>query len=234
MKLGILNAIPPGPSDVDWGGSPVDTYIRFLSSVDAPIEYASYEVTQGVFPASPLECDAYLITGSPRGVYDDDPWIAELSSFIRRAYDAGRKLVGICFGHQILAHALGGRAVKADSGWGVGLKQFQIFDQLPWMHGRNGDCSLYFVHQDQVVELPPGAQRLAGNAFCPNAMFAIPGRALGIQGHPEFTEGIMRDILESKEDGIEDGLRQAALNSLEAAQPDNPLLAQWIVDFLLA
>lgn len=233
MKLGILNAIPPGPSDVDWDDTPVDTYIRFFQSVEAPLDYIGYEVTLGEMPASPEECDAYVVTGSPRGVYDDDPWIADLSSFIRAAYAAGRKLVGICFGHQILAHALGGRAIKADAGWGVGLKQFHVFAEQPWMDGQSGSCSLYFVHQDQVVELPPGAQRLAGNDFCPKIMYTIPGRALGLQAHPEFTERIMRDILESKEDNIDDASRRAALQSLDVAQPDNLLLAHWIVDFLL-
>jgi GMP synthase-like glutamine amidotransferase len=234
MKLGILNAIPPEPGKVDWDKAPVDAYIRFLQSVDAPFTYAGYEVTQGELPASPQECDAYLITGSPRGVYDSDPWIADLSSFIRQAYAAGRKLVGICFGHQILAHALGGRATKAEVGWGLGLKQFQISADQPWMKGQTGHCSLYFVHQDQVVELPPGAHLLAGNDFCPNVMYTIPGRVLGIQGHPEFTKEIMRDVLASKEGGIEPHLQQSGLQSLDAAEPDNQLLARWIVSFLLA
>jgi GMP synthase-like glutamine amidotransferase len=118
--LGILNAIHPEKSTVNWGGSPIDAYVRFFESVEAPFDYRGFEVAQGELPASPDVCDAYVITGSPRGVYDDDPWIAELSVFIREAYGAGKKLIGICFGHQILAHALGGQVEKSEKGLGLG------------------------------------------------------------------------------------------------------------------
>jgi GMP synthase-like glutamine amidotransferase len=172
MKIGILNAINPDESKVNWGGSPVDAYIRFLQSVNAPFEFVGYEVALGQFPASPYECDAYVITGSPRGAYDSDPWIADLAQFIREGTQAGRKFAGICFGHQILAQALGGRVEKSEKGWGLGLKSFEITETKPWMNGHSlqGAPALYFAHQDQVQELPPGAELLGGNEFCPIAL----------------------------------------------------------------
>ena len=117
MKIGILDAFPPEElNTVSWNDTPVDAYIRFIESVEAPFEYEGYRVAQGEFPESPEACDAYLITGSPRGVYDSQPWIADLEKFIQDCYQAGIKLVGICFGHQILAHALGGHAEKSEKG----------------------------------------------------------------------------------------------------------------------
>jgi len=233
MKLGILNAISPEASVVNWGGTPVDAYIRFFESVNAPFTYVGYQVAQGQFPTSPNECDAYIITGSPKGVYDKDNWITVLSQFIRDSYRTGKKLVGICFGHQILAHALGGHAEKSEKGIGFGLKSFDIPQPKAWMNGNPGRCSLYFAHQDQVVKLPPQAELLGGNTFCPIALYEIDNRVLGIQGHPEFTAGIMRDLLPMFEKKLEPSMYQASVCSLDNGTPDNRLVAQWIVNFFL-
>jgi len=234
MKIGILNAINPHESKVNWGGSPVDAYIRFFQSVDAPFEYVGYEAAQGQLPESPAECNAYVITGSPRGAYNSDPWIAALMQFIREGTQAGLKFTGICFGHQILAQALGGRVEKSEKGWGLGLKSFEIKETKPWMNGQaNGNTrSLYFAHQDQVQELPPGAELLGGSEFCPIAMYSISDQVFAVQGHPEFTLGIMQDILARKDAG--DDLLNTAESSLANGTPDGQLFAQWIVNFLTA
>ena len=233
MKLGILNAKSPEPSVVNWDGTLVDLYIHFFESVNAPFTYVGYQVAQGQFPASPDECDAYIITGSLRGVYDTDDWIAVLSQFIRDSYKAGTKLVGICFGHQILAHALGGRAEKSEKGRNFGLKSFDVTQPKVWMSGKPDHCSLYFAHQDQVVKLPPEAELLGGNTFCPIALYEIDNRVLGIQGHPEFSVGIMQDILLMAEKALEPQMYEASARSLDNGAPDNQLVAQWIVNFIL-
>ena len=132
-KIGILCAIDPAQSKVNWNGTPIDAYIRFLQSVDAPFEYHGYDIAQNDFPHSPDACDYYVITGSPSGVYDKDPWIEPLMEFIRDGYSAGKKFVGICFGHQVLAEALGGHVEKSDKGWGLGLKSFEIKRRMAWM-----------------------------------------------------------------------------------------------------
>lgn len=235
MKIGILDAFPPEIlDDVNWNKTPVDMYIRFFESVEAPFEYEGYRVAQGQFPESPDVCDAYLITGSPQGVYDSQPWIADLERFIQDSYQAGKKLVGICFGHQILAHALGGYAEKSDKGWGLGLHSIELRTRKPWMTDMPDQCSLYFVHQDQVMELPPGAELLGGNDFCPNLFYTIDNKALGIQGHPEFTTEIMHEILEGREEKVGEEVHKNAVNSLDKGSPDNQIFAQWIVNFLTA
>jgi GMP synthase-like glutamine amidotransferase len=231
MKIGILNAFPPEERIVNWNGTVIDAYIRFLELVPNPFTYAGYNVAQGQFPDSSNECDAYLITGSPRGVYDSDVWIIRLARFIRDCYQEGKKLVGICFGHQILAHALGGFSEKSAKGWGLGLKAFEIIERKPWLTGKPQSCSLYFVHQDQVVRLPPGAELLGTNAFCPNLFFVIKDQVLGIQGHPEFTAEIMDDIFSALEGTVEEHVYENALNSVQEGAPDNQLVAGWIVNF---
>lgn len=234
MLLGILNAIPNDPDRIRWDDHPVDAYVRFFELESPGFEYRGYDVIDGVFPESAQACDAYVITGSPRGVYDSDPWIQELAQFIRDAYAAGRRLIGICFGHQILAHALGGHAEKSERGYGFGLKGFDITVSKPWMEGESAGCSLYFVHQDQVIDLPPGAELLGGSDFCPNALYAIGDRAMGIQGHPEFTENIMQDLLGWYDGKMDESVYVAAVRSMAEGQPDNRTVAQWMVNFLTA
>ena len=231
MRIGILSALLPGTGRINWNRSPVDAYIRFLESANAPFDYVEYKVTDGEYPASADDCDAYLITGSRRGVYDADEWIASLLCFVQDAYQAGKKLVGICFGHQVLPHALGGHAEKSKKGWGIGLKSFAITRHKAWMNGRPEFCSLYFSHQDQVMRLPPEAELLGGNAFCPMALFVIGDQALGIQGHPEFSTGIMKGILAEKEKTLEPNVHAAAVRSLASGTPDNQIVARWVANF---
>lgn len=231
-KVGILNAIHPQKSVINWGGSPIDAYIRFFQSVGAPFTFTGYEVAQGQLPDSPEACDAYVITGSSNGVYDSDPWIADLMQFIRDSYQAGKKLVGICFGHQILAHALGGHAEKSEKGWGLGLKTFAVTKTRPWMTGTPSACLLHFAHQDQVLTLPPQAELLGGNDFCPNAFFVIEEQVLGIQGHPEFSKPMMEDLLTPMAAELEPAVHETAVSSLDHGIPDNKLVGQWLVNFL--
>jgi len=236
MRLGILNAIHPEESQVNWGGSPVDAYIRYFEraakAAGASFEYTGYQVAQGQLPASPDECDAYVVTGSPKGVYDDDPWIAELGQFLRDCYATGKKLIGICFGHQILAEALGGHSRKSEKGWGLGQNTFRVSGAKSWMAGDEGPLNLYFAHQDQVVSLPPGAELLGGNDFCPIGFYSIGDQVMAIQGHPEFTPEIMEDIIQDKEGQIEDQLYQAAARSLDDGGNDGQRVGRWMVNFL--
>jgi GMP synthase-like glutamine amidotransferase len=232
MRIGVLNSIPPIKSRVKWGGTPVEAYIRFLETAGPGFLYEGYEVAQGELPYSPEACDAYVITGSPKGVYEVDEWISALALFIRDAFRAGKKLVGICFGHQILAQALGGDVEKSEKGWGIGLHTIEINRTPEWMTGNPDHCSLYFVHQDQVVDLPPGADLLGGNAFCPNAFYTIGDQVFSLQGHPEFSDDIMRDLLVELRGTVDDAILSSAAQTLDRSTPDNQLVVRWIINFL--
>jgi GMP synthase-like glutamine amidotransferase len=228
-KLGILDTVYN--KDVIDGELEAEKFINLFKLVEAPFAYEIYHVAEGEFPETAADCDAYLVTGSPQGVYDADTWITPLGDFIREAYAAKRKLVGICFGHQIVAHSLGGEARKSEKGWGLGCRPFTIHTHKAWMTPPLDTCTLNFIHQDQVMILPPDAELLAGNDHCPHTMYAIGDRVLGIQGHPEYLPEAMAFLLQYV--GEHDGLEVAdALDSLAQAVPDTGLVAQWIVNFL--
>ena len=115
------------------------------------------------FPAGPDAADGWLITGSRHAVYEDHPFIAPLEDADAR-YAASVPLVGVCFGHQMIAQAMGGKVVKFAGGWSVG-RQVYDFGGEP--------LALNAWHQDQVVERPPGAQVVASSPFCENAALGL-------------------------------------------------------------
>jgi len=222
MKVGILHSIETEP----------DYFKPFFTSIDAPFECVVYDVTKGELPESPDVCDAFIVSGSAKGVYDSDPWITDLAAFIKKIDRAQKKLVGICFGHQMIAQALGGHASKSEKGWGLGLREFQITAQKPWMEPALDRCSLYFLHQDQVTDLPAGAEALGGSDFCPNTIYSIGDRVLGIQGHPEFSHSFVAYVLEEFKAEFGSELYQEALNSLDNGVPDATTVGQWIINFI--
>ena len=139
---------------------------RLLGAVDPGLEFATVRVVAGEMPAAPGQADAWLVTGSRHGVYDGLPWIEPLKAFLRACVAARVPVVGICFGHQILAEALGGRAVKSDRGWGLGVQDYEVVARPGWMADLPDRFAVSALHQDQVVALPPGATVLARSAHC--------------------------------------------------------------------
>lgn len=212
-------------------GDYVDLFGRLFEGTVPDLELRPYDVVGGRLPGGPHECDAWLCTGSRHGAYDGHPWIEGLVGFIRDVAGAGRPFVGICFGHQALAQALGGRVERAPGGWGAGVREVVVREVRPWMDPPASSLRLHFMHQDQVVELPPGGTVLGSAAHCPVAVLAVGERLLGIQAHPEFTDGYSRALLVDRE------LRIGAEATAEAAATlggptDEATAARWIGRFL--
>jgi GMP synthase-like glutamine amidotransferase len=189
----------------------------------------AYDVEAGAFPASPEAHPAFLVTGSPAGVYDDLPWMAPLKDFLR-ATKGKAKLVGICFGHQIMAEAFGGRVEKSERGWGVGLQTLQVCGAAPFL-GPEQAVSIPASHQDQIVVQPPASRVLAANAFSPYGVLLYEDQpALSMQFHPEFTPDFAKALIEARRASLPQP--DQALASLD--QPnDREAVGGWIRRFLL-
>ena len=210
-------------------GDYADLYARLMRDAGASFDLREYAAHAGELPATPQDCEAWLISGSRASVFESRPWIDGVASFVRAAYEARVPQLGICFGHQLLAHALGGRTERAAGGWGLGHVEATLLPAAGV--GLPERLRLPVAHQDQVVELPPGAERLAAAAHCPNLMFRLGDRVLGVQPHPEFPTALMRDITLEKSLALPDDVRMAALASLDEPA-DNALLGPWLADFL--
>ncbi|MEZ0121771.1 MAG: GMP synthase [Candidatus Reddybacter sp.] len=180
----------------------------------------------GELPQHPGECDAYLITGSKAGVYDPLPWITALQNWIVEFHHQRARIIGICFGHQIIAHSLGGLAAKSDKGWGLG-----VLDCQQTLSGSESTLRLIHSHRDQVITLPPSATRLAGCEFCPNAALAIDNSVLTFQGHPEFSPAYLRRLLEQRRGKIDSEIIERALASL-ATPTDHERVGRYLLDFM--
>lgn len=228
MKLGILETGAPPEALIDRFGGYGEMMRRMLGPA---FPTTVYDVRSGQLPSDGAECDGWLITGSAAGVYDPDPWIADLTAFLREASGAA-PMVGICFGHQVMAQAFGGEVVKSPKGWGVGLHTYEVERAYPWMDS-TASISLSVSHQDQVVSLPPGAEVVASSAFTPLAVLAYPDRrALSLQAHPEFDADYTRALIASRRGSrIDEAFADAAIGSL-AGEDDRQRVAVWLRRFL--
>lgn len=176
MRVGILQAGHTSPEIAARHGSFADMFERLLAGRgDA---FRTWDVVDMEFPDGPGDADAWLITGSRHGAYEDHPFIPPLEDLIRRVHAAAVPLVGICFGHQIVAQAMGGRVEKFAGGWALGRTAYHLTGI--------GRVHLSAWHQDQVVDMPPGAVPAGTNEHCRLAALSYGPRTWTIQPHPEF------------------------------------------------
>ena len=224
MKLAVLETGRPPEALVGRFGTYPEMYRRMLGLEALP----SYDVAAGHLPERPEDHDGYIVSGSPAGVYDPLPWIGSLFGFLREA--RGRaKLVGICFGHQVMAQAFGGHVEKSQRGWGVGLHTYPIVQRLPWMDAAS--CvAVPASHQDQVVQQPRGADVIASSLFTPYAGLAWRDQpAISFQFHPEFDPAYAKALIAERYDRTPDP--EGAIASLDAPN-DNVRVGEWIRRFL--
>jgi len=219
MLIGILETgLLPDDLRANHGAYP-DMFAQLLAPHD--FTFRTWSVVAGDFPDRADDADGWLITGSRHGAYEDLPFIPPLERFIRSVHAAGVPLVGICFGHQIIAQALGGRVEKFAGGWSVGPQVYD-FGGTP--------RRLMAWHQDQVTELPPGATVIARSDFCPYAGLRYDDRALTIQAHPEFGPGIVGGLIRTRAPGVV----PETLLAPARAQLDTPLDTAAIADEIAA
>jgi GMP synthase-like glutamine amidotransferase len=204
MKIGILQTgQAPEPIRDSIGDYPVH-FARLLDGQG--FDFATWHVEAMEFPASIHDADGWLITGSRHGVYEDHPFIPPLEQFIRDALGAGVPVVGICFGHQIMAQALGGRVAKFTGGWAVGAQEYDFAGER---------LTLNAWHQDQVITPPEGAQVLASNDFCANAALAYGPHGYSVQAHPEFEDDFIQGLIDTRGRGV---VPEPLLQEAEARQ----------------
>lgn len=233
MRLTILETgRAPGRLSEDYPRYP-DMFVALLSKADPSLRFESVALVDGAAPPDPRGCEAVLITGSPFGVYDSPPWMDPLRAFIRDAAGAATPMIGVCFGHQIIADALGGVVQKSDKGWGVGRHTYDVTDVRPWMKDAGASVSLSVSHQDQVVTPPDGAVTLARSAHTDHAILAYSGAPIiSIQGHPEFSDTFVSDLWSARRGkALTEAQVDGAIASL-ARPGDAPMVGQWMTNFL--
>ncbi len=220
MKIGILQTGRTPEELRNKHGDYDDMFRRFLGG--RGFEFITYPVLDGVIPESVRDADGWLITGSKFGVYENHSWIPPLEDFLRRAYAEAVPVVGICFGHQIMAQALGGSVEKYPGGWSVGPEVYEL-------DGISDKACVMAWHQDQVIEKPMGAEIAGSSASCKYAALSYGDRAFTIQPHPEFDAAYVADLVVARRNVLPDNLPEKTLTNI-----DKPLSSAAIADLIEA
>jgi len=228
IKVGILETgSPPPPLQGRFG-----SYSAMVQELLGPQhEFTTFDVRKGELPARADDCPAYVITGSASGVYDGDAWIGAVKNFVRDA-SGQSALIGICFGHQLMAEAFGGRVIKSPRGWGIGLHRYDVQERAAWMDDARS-IAVPASHQDQVVKLPGDARVLGGSEFTPYGIVEYPRRrAMSLQSHPEFSPEYAAALIELRRSSkYTDEQADRALQTLR--QPnDRARAGTWLAQFL--
>jgi len=221
MKIGILQTGHSPDNMRDQLGDYGEMFTKLLGG--RGFDFQIWSVVDGDFPTSAVDADGWLITGSKHGAYEDHAWIPPLEELIRAIREAGRPLVGICFGHQIIAQALGGTVEKFSNGWSVGLTEYRL---------ENKTVMLNAWHQDQVTVLPKCAKVVGSSDFCANAALLYDDQIWTIQPHPEFSSAFIDGLVRTRGKGVVPDAQLAAAANLLDQPNDNAQIADHIATFL--
>lgn len=212
----------------EFGDYP-DMFTRLLDAArPGALSYLTIDCLAMRYP-EPGACDAYLITGSKCSVYDDEPWIEALADFVGAVLGSGGKVVGVCFGHQLVAHFFGGRTQHV--GWAVGVQATEVVQHASWMEPSMTRVGLLSSHQDQVVELPSQASAIMRTPFCPISGYVMGDQVLALQGHPEFTKGYSAALMNMRQELLGASTFEQGMASLSDDTHEQEV-AQWMLGFM--
>ncbi len=213
----------------DFGNYP-QMITDLLSSVEDELEIETFDVQKGKYPDNIDEWNLFITTGSKASVNDNEIWIKDLIEFTKLLDKSKKKLIGICFGHQLIALARGGTVVNDSEGWGIGISSNQILIQPDWMVNRPDELNLIVSHQDQIHLLPKGGKVIAESRFCPFFMIQWGEHMLSVQGHPEWNRSYSKALINDRRKIIPQSRIEQGLASLDK-KPDNQQFAKWIIHF---
>ena len=233
MLVGILKCDTVFSSlSAEFGEYP-EMMMRAFSETDDTLKFKTYLTDLGQLPDEADDCDAYIITGSRHSVFDvEELWINQLRDFIVRLNKLGLKIIGIGFGHQLIAEAMNGKIERADLGWKIGIHTAQIQQPQKFMQPESPFFHVVMMCEDQIQTVPDSATVIATSSNCESLMLQYNNNILSIQGHPEYSQKFAKSLINTKKDQFPSKRLEKGLASLAEKEPDTKLIFQWFVNFL--
>ncbi|GAQ87834.1 Predicted glutamine synthetase [Klebsormidium nitens] len=202
-------------------------------------EWERFVVLEGKFPTAEqlAKFDGFVLTGSRHDAHAGEPWILQLIDVLKEAFAKKQRILGVCFGHQVLCRALGGTTGRSTAGWEMGLREVKVDEKLrakPYGAGLPATVRVYESHQDQASAIPPGGELLGASERTPIEIFAVGDVALGFQGHPEFNLDVLTDLIEDRraKGVLTDEEADAALESAYETTADTKAIQEFCIAFL--
>lgn len=234
FRIAILDAVPKIYWDHDGGITDGKKFYDLLSAQADQVELDIFYTTEGHFPERVEDYDGYLIGGSPASVNDNLDWIARLADWIVRADSKNRRLIGSCFGHQLVAKTFGGEVDKNEHGWMIGNYPLQITHKFDWMEPGMIATGLYHFNQERVTRLPSAAISFADSDAYPDFAFTLGDNIMCLQGHPEQPLRAMNNFLATLEPRISKEEFMLAREMIDNGEPDAHIWGEWMMRFFLS
>lgn len=231
MKVAIIQCDSVTPTLRTEFGDYDDMIKHMFESAKADLDFQVFNAQQPEYPEKIDDFDFFITTGSKSGAYEGDNWIKQLIRFVQMLDEQRKKLIGICFGHQIIAMARHGMVEKSSKGWGVGVATTRIIARPGWMKAPPDELNIIVSHQDQITQLPADTLVIASNDFCPYFVVQWGEHFLSIQGHPEWQRDYSKALMSLRRDMLGTERFESGIASLDT-EPDNELFTQWILDFV--
>jgi len=235
LKIGILDSDHLSPAVIKRYGCYSDQFIKFLSPLQQQhqleMTFNHYNVFEKKYPSAIHDNDVYLFTGSQYSSYDNLDWIHKLQEYVQELHTNKIKIIGICFGHQIIAQSLGGKVAKNKRGWEIGVTATHVVNRMDWMKPVREFFFNLVSHQDEVIQLPEDAINFVSTNLCEYSGFTIGNHILTFQGHPEFNKQYLKLIIRLQSNHLSTEQRKNARQSLKQSL-DTELMRRWIANFI--
>lgn len=203
-----------------------------VDSIEYKVYYAMNNDLPDLSVSDNKENQIFLITGCNKASYDHDEWIVNLLEWIKKSYTLNLKMVGICFGHQAIALALGGKVERYSGGWGIGIRASKILDEKMNSFFKGEKLQLLYNHHDQVTIIPQMAKPLATSQFCKYEGLRVGENILTFQGHPEYIVEYEKHLLKNHSENEDPQVINNALYSLENGEHQSVEVAKFILSSL--
>jgi len=232
IRIAVLDAVPEVYWADDHGITDSQKFIDLLQPLNAAARFDVYYVSKDRFPQRIDDYDAVLLTGSPCSVHDNHSWIARLIELIRLAHELRLRIIGSCFGHQLVARAFGGEVGHNENGWVIGNYPVHISETHEWMQPLVSATGLYHFNQERVTRLPQGALAFARTDEYDDYGYTLADNIMCFQGHPEQPRRAMVNFLNST-DGLSSEERSRATRCIDAGEPDSQIWGEWMMRFFV-